>query len=1296
MKKIYITENKVWTIQVNGQSFTTSYGNRYGADLNKLRRNTKTFDSEEKCEKEKEKIIKSKCEGGYEELSVSIKGVPLKELVQVHNVKKGNSKVLTILNEDKIPLQFIKEILSLSHLEELETSIPVLIEQIGRFIGLKKLTIHKGHAISRLPETVTNLKNLEYLCLKKYSKDMTLPDSIFKILSLKKLDLSSCQRKNIPDCIGNLVSLEELDLGYNLLEDLPQSLENLQKLTHLNICNNEFQSIPESVYKLHNLVDLDISFNRSQKIDAKFLQLTALKKFRIFFTNITNIPENSLAAGSVGIKDFLKNGSLSKLSIEIAPIPENSELLIRERKEQMKGAIHDIRKELYGEFSHKIFAQILAFIFGETNELPQVNRSETERFGYIVELFNPILKWNFIDRRLLAFICNDTFLYPAEGYSGGYYSYFFGRFFYEELMQEQKGEDFFGQLIEELKSCQVDEWTALTGYLEATTRGSLLRHDGSTNSLGKVIIKYLQKDREKIMNLLWEKHYTSSLFPLLATKRDILDELLDELFPYYANSDAQKHVYFTKLEELCKIDSKAYESLVLEQMQGSDCSVCIMECYRILLTYQGNTYKVPAAEHAKKVLVNITTHKNNDKEYKFNWYLSSKYFGDDTPGFIQWLCDHLGEEVKHELFTYVKDTNALSLDIVNSIVKRFGQDALATAIETLKMSKKDNSAIAHYRQAFTILKDLDYTAYYDDVWEIACSTYPDLADLACMSLASRPIKDVYSKAVSFLSSKNKAERRAGVAILSLLRTPEAISELKPIIENEIKDDIRNLAIQPYYAEQKEETIASMKERIANAGKKGKLKKPVTKWIDSLPMLAWHDGKQLTKEEQYYLFYRQSSSKSITPDIEAAPMYALLDKTKGAEVAFETFQYINKNIGFKAASKLAFALIGTLGDERLIELLKDMAIKGKNANVCDILAMFETFNAAFALDQIIQHFEIKYPNIRRSAEEAFENTALRMGLTYFELKDQMLPDFDFVNKERKLDVGNGYTLSISPKLKLAYTNNKGKQVKSIPKPPPSIKHMLKEINANLKDAVKQYTQSVEYYLVTQRQWPGNDWKQHFIEHPVAFAFSQSLIWQQNESKTFMVMPDGNLQDETGSTLNIKNSDYIQLVHPLNLDDSIKNNWKAYLKDENIQPAILQLDRKLITPTTDELEIVRSRAFEDNSLDSATFKYRAHKRGWKRGNIADGGGIASYTKAFKEAGIDVFINTEGIAVQADFDGDNVTLGKCYFTPFGSVQLNGDLWNSEPSNESDERLIPIKEVPLLVFSEAMKDLKEITKTK
>jgi hypothetical protein len=74
--------------------------------------------------------------------------------------------------------------------------------------------------------------------------------------------------------------------------------------------------------------------------------------------------------------------------------------------------------------------------------------------------------------------------------------------------------------------------------------------------------------------------------------------------------------------------------------------------------------------------------------------------------------------------------------------------------------------------------------------------------------------------------------------------------------------------------------------------------------------------------------------------------------------------------------------------------------------------------------------------------------------------------------------------------------------------------------------------------------------------------------------------------------------------------------------------------------------------------------------------------------------VFVKTEGMGVQLDFDSQ-VTLGEFYFIKQGSI-VTGSYTYDEPRDEKDERLIKFADVPKIIYSETINDLKKITKKK
>jgi hypothetical protein len=75
---------------------------------------------------------------------------------------------------------------------------------------------------------------------------------------------------------------------------------------------------------------------------------------------------------------------------------------------------------------------------------------------------------------------------------------------------------------------------------------------------------------------------------------------------------------------------------------------------------------------------------------------------------------------------------------------------------------------------------------------------------------------------------------------------------------------------------------------------------------------------------------------------------------------------------------------------------------------------------------------------------------------------------------------------------------------------------------------------------------------------------------------------------------------------------------------------------------------------------------------------------------EAGVDVFVATEGMYVGIDMYAD-ITLGKMFFIKHGSGQIGSYVYD-EPGNHQDARLVPFGEVPPIAFSEAMGDLRRI----
>jgi hypothetical protein len=108
-----------------------------------------------------------------------------------------------------------------------------------------------------------------------------------------------------------------------------------------------------------------------------------------------------------------------------------------------------------------------------------------------------------------------------------------------------------------------------------------------------------------------------------------------------------------------------------------------------------------------------------------------------------------------------------------------------------------------------------------------------------------------------------------------------------------------------------------------------------------------------------------------------------------------------------------------------------------------------------------------------------------------------------------------------------------------------------------------------------------------------------------------------------------------------------------------------------------------------VGAGTFRSRSEKRGWFRGSVIDGGCISSIYKPFPGAGYEVILPTDSYYMGID-PMETVGLESAYFVKSDSVG-RGSYTYDEPERD-DPRVLRFDQVPAVVFSETMADLKAI----
>ncbi|GLT40351.1 hypothetical protein SLA2020_144930 [Shorea laevis] len=155
-----------------------------------------------------------------------------------------------------------------------------LPESIGDLKSLQFLSLHWCNLEGSIPASIGNLRQLTHLSLVFNNFNGQIPTSLANLTQLNSLHLSNNQFSSpIPASIGNLRQLAFLELySNNLRGQIPPSLANLTQLNFLHLSNNQFSGpIPASIGNLRQLAFLELySNNLSGQIPPSLANLTQL------------------------------------------------------------------------------------------------------------------------------------------------------------------------------------------------------------------------------------------------------------------------------------------------------------------------------------------------------------------------------------------------------------------------------------------------------------------------------------------------------------------------------------------------------------------------------------------------------------------------------------------------------------------------------------------------------------------------------------------------------------------------------------------------------------------------------------------------------------------------------------------------------------------------------------------------------------------------------------------------------------------------------------------------------------
>jgi len=597
-------------------------------------------------------------------------------------------------------------------------------------------------------------------------------------------------------------------------------------------------------------------------------------------------------------------------------------------------------------------------------------------------------------------------------------------------------------------------------------------------------------------------------------------------------------------------------------------------------------------------------------------------------------------------------------------------------------------------------------------WTLLGNKSKKLRLVAVAGLATALGAGAIPDATALLRHKKADVRLGSVALLAELDTAEAMAAIRSALEKETSDTVRALMFEalsqtdvPGVSSEPEAGL-TLRQLEASLPKSNKEKASIL-WLDpeKLPPLFAADGMTFSSAALAFILDKQSKHKNIEPAPDVLPWLTHVDRARSGDFALALLNAWLAE-GQDAKHRWVLALAGTLGDSRIISTLLPWIPKWCEAARHKLaeyavqgISLLASNEALMVLDTLATRYRSKFRNVGAAAAAAFQAAATARGMSPDDLGDLVVPAFGFDEAgQRRFEwEGGAATAELTMDLKLEWSDPEtDKSWKALPAgASDAVKSEVKELGKLLREAGKSQALRLEHALVKQRRWPVAAWRDLYEKHPLLRIYATRLVWavydrQGQLLRTFRRYPNGLLADALGALEELPEAEAaIGLVHPLELDPSGLQAWQAHLSRFKVVPPFPQLERPVERCEPTHHNRRQLSTAEGQEISYATFRSRAEKRGWVRGSVVDAGGISSYYKLFPGAGVEVSLDTGDMYVGMD-PMETLTLGTTRFCTAGSIQRGSYVYD-EPT-ENDPRILTFSQVPPVVYSETVSDLKAI----
>lgn len=610
----------------------------------------------------------------------------------------------------------------------------------------------------------------------------------------------------------------------------------------------------------------------------------------------------------------------------------------------------------------------------------------------------------------------------------------------------------------------------------------------------------------------------------------------------------------------------------------------------------------------------------------------------------------------------------------------------------------------YYRNMIRLLtENFSPAAYLPVLWCLVTSKSKVVRELMTGIVVEKD-SEAEKKAIVLLKHKNAEARQTGALILRSFNSPEAIVAVNELLNKETNDNARDIFLQIVKDSLPQQADAAFRQQlIHSAEQRNKLAKPIETWLEetALPPLHYQSGEALSTKEVRFLFYRMSRVKGMRSDVEANYLLQSIDKQTADEFAKAIVDNYIAN-GTKPEHKYVLALAALLSTEDVVDRIRTLInrwIEEGRLKMAEYgvgaLALQGSNKALRWVEWYSRKYKTKKANVGTAALQALQDAAEELSITIHELGDRVVPDFGFDGLFKTFSVnGEEYRAFIDSRFKLCFFNEDNKQLKALPAAAGSeLKEEFKQIGKEVRDVVRSQSGRMEYYLLIQRRWTSGAWKDFFLSNPVMFIYATKLLWgiyseERQLVKCFVCLEDTTLVNANDDEIDVEENCLIGIVHPLELSAEQLEAWKRKFFDLSIEPVFPQLDRLIYEVKPEDASRKIIQLFAGKETQPNSIKSTLERFGWRDGGTGDGGYIDSFHLDDSLHGILAVLEVDGVFVSFGWENE-AKLGKLYFLDKTKQQSK---WVQSPADEKDARLVALKDLPPVLYSEVMYNLNNI----